>query len=593
MAVQTGLLSEKDLKRLKVAIASSGEALAPFCEDTLEVLKMILGHHYGGKKRAQAPDPVNLLEMAVAIYLPFLAANCPQFMVQAEPSWLKPMAATTELAVNKRAKDMNLEKAVQRVVLDALVCVGVLKIGKEGRWSDTLDEMTGEVYAEAVHISDLVLDMSANSWEEVSFIGHRYRMPLEEAQNNPAFDETARRKLRAVTQKSTDDHGTKQPQTLSKGDALDIDEFEERTELIELFLPRRGGRGVLVTIPAEGEPELLQAEKWEGPEGGPYYPLSFFEAPKNIMPSAPANHWRELHRLANELFRKISRQAVDQKTVTGYTAGAADDAARLKNARDGQMIKMDNVEGIKEFKSGGADPLTAVQFQNAMALFKQISGNLDSLGGLGPSAGTLGAEQLLGANASRKLQWMQGQVYSWMERAGRSLCWWIWEDSLYDPKLYKRVEMPGGSPLAIPTSFAKPRRLGDFSDYNFSVQPYSMQYRSPAQELEVLAGIFAQYIVPFAQMLEASGKTINWNGMLKLVARLSHFKELETILIDKTGAMSEPEQAGAGRERRAVNPNKPNGEYTRRNVSVASEEDKAVQAIGAAASARGRGAMAS
>lgn len=576
MAKKKDSAFDKDtLRRLKSSIESARKKLEPFADDRMEVLARLIGSHHGPTSKSVDIRPVNMIELAVSIYLPNLAANAPQVLVGTDMPGLKAMAHTTELAVNKRMNEIDMEKVVQRVVLDSILCVGVLKVGKEAKYSETIDGPIGDVYACAIDLSDLILDMSAESWETVAFIGHRIRVPLDEAKSNPSYDETERKKLKATPKTTTNPQGGKTPDTLTIGESEDQDEFEDHVELMELYLPRMGGKnGVLLTIPCDGEPVVLQEEDYEGPAGGPYYPLSFMDAPKNIIPSAPAAHWLDLDDLCNALFRKISRQSKNEKTVTGYAGESENDAKRIKDAADLEMVRMDRPDGVKQFTFGGANPVTVATFTQAMVLFKQMAGNLDSLGGLGASANTLGAEQLLGAAASKRMEWLQKQTYSWMARAARAFCWYVWEDSLYNPYIVKKgaggIEVPAGGDGY---GFEKERRKGKFSNYNFSVQPYSMQFRSPAQELSVLSDIFAKFIIPFAAQLEAQGKSVNFDGLLKLVARLAHFKDLDSIITDITGDVSQREGEGP-RERRATKPSVSQRIYTRKGATGGANQDE-------------------
>ncbi|MEG7677136.1 hypothetical protein U2060_15455, partial [Listeria monocytogenes] len=60
--------------------------------------------------------------------------------------------------------------------------------------------------------------------------------------------------------------------------------------------------------------------------------------------------------------------------------------------------------------------------------FSYVAGNLDTLGGLGNSAPTLGQEQLLSSSSNGKMQSMQGEVVKWTTSIIKALAWYVWSD---------------------------------------------------------------------------------------------------------------------------------------------------------------------
>jgi hypothetical protein len=68
-------------------------------------------------------------------------------------------------------------------------------------------------------------------------------------------------------------------------------------------------------------------------------------------------------------------------------------------------------------------------------------------------------------------------------------------------------------------------REGNFLDYNFDVNVYSMIYRPPAQQAETLMGILDR-IAPYAPMLQAQGGVFN---IPKMLADLSFLLDLPKL----------------------------------------------------------------
>ena len=513
------------LSKLRQAISYSRRQLQPFRQQRYEVIRQYVGYHYSDDG-ASDRVPVNLLELAINIYTQQMAARVPQVLVNTSFRQLRPMAANFELAVNQLLKEIRFGETIRLAVIDALFSLGIIKTGLERRASVEIAGYlhdVGQPFADTISLDNWVHDTTATRLEQCQFMGDRYRLPLELVKESKAFKNTDN--LQATVKTAYNEDGDSKAESLSHGSQVDPDEYKEHVELWDIWLPCEN---LLITIGAEGESKPLRVIEWDGPETGPYHLLSFSPVPGNIMPLAPSALWMDLHDLANRLFRKLGRQAERQKTVLGVQSGAEDDGSRIIKANDGEALRMDNPDRAREYRFGGIDQPSLAFLLQVKDLFVYLGGNLDSLGGLSPMADTLGQDQLLAQNASKRVADMQDRVIAFTKDVINSLGFYLWNDPLINLPLTKRV--PGMEELSVATTFDAESREGDFLDYNIEIEPYSMQHQSPQMKLQALVQVFQQFIAPFAPMMAEQGIGINFEALLNTIGKYANVNELNEIL---------------------------------------------------------------
>lgn len=517
--------NETRLSKLRQAIGYSRRQLQPFRQQRYEVIRQYVGYHYSDDG-ASDRVPVNLLELAINIYTQQMAARVPQVLVNTSFRQLRPMAANFELAINQLLKEIRFGETIRLAVIDALFSLGIIKTGLERRASVEIAGYlhdVGQPFADIISLDNWVHDTTATRLEQCQFMGDRYRLPLELVKESKAFKNTDN--LQATVKTAYNEDGDSKAESISHGSQVDPDEYKEHVELWDIWLPYEN---LLITIPAEGESKPLRVIDWDGPETGPYHLLSFSPVPGNIMPLAPSALWMDLHDLANRMFRKLGRQAERQKTVLGVQSGAEDDGSRIIKANDGEALRMDNPDRAREYRFGGIDQPSLAFLLQVKDLFVYLGGNLDSLGGLSPMADTLGQDQLLAQNASKRVADMQDRVISFTKDVINSLGFYLWTDPLINLPLTKRV--PGMEELSVATTFDAESREGDFLNYNIEIEPYSMQHQSPQMKLQALVQVFQQFIAPFAPMMAEQGIGINFEALLNTIGKYANVNELNEIL---------------------------------------------------------------
>lgn len=529
--------SAKDIKRLRTALDASVKALAPFRKNRMEALKEYVGAHYGDMGCVNEV-PMNILALAVMIYARNMFARSPKVLCTTAHTELKWRATNFQAGINHLLRKIEYKRHMDLAIVNAMFSIGIVKIGMNGAGSVEIDGVAvevGEPYARCVDLDDWVHDTCARTWDEISFCGNRYRVPLEYAQNFENFDPKERAKLKAT--RKNDYRGEEDyAETLGKSNATDNDEYADYVELWDLWLPREN---TLITLSAEGGEVPLQVQEWAGPSKGPFKILTFIDVPNCIMPVPPCAHWIDLHQLINSLMRKLGKQAKREKQLTLVRPGGEKDGERVLAASDGEMIKTDDPKNIGEVRYGGPDQQTMLFMLQAKDQASWIAGNLDSLGGLAPQAETLGAERLLAQNASRQMAEMQDRAFEFAHATISDLGWWLWTDPFIELPLTVRIP---GTEMEFPDTFGPEDRQGDYLDYNLAIDPYSMQDSSPAEKLRTLSTFMQTFGLPLIPAMNAEGFALNVEQFFRLYAKYANMDDLDQLLTFQRMPQAQPTQ---------------------------------------------------
>lgn len=517
--------NSRHLKGLRSAITQSRLALKSFRENVTDLLRQHVGFHYseGG---SSVLVPVNLQQMFTETIKRYLISHRPQVLITSSIPDMAPAAADFEIEINTAIKRMDLAKTLQAAVVDAMFCMGIIKVSVE-LLDTSFNQETGSVFAETVDFHDWFHDMCATRYDRIEFCGNRYRAPFEDVLNTPDFDPNVLEDLTPTTSESagyTDD-GDEDPATMSQGERIDRDEYQPHIELQDVWLPREG---LMLTIPLYQEQlPPLRVVKWEGPRHGPYCTLMFSDVPRQSIGLSPLANLRDLHELVNRMYRKLGDQVDRQKTVTGYKGEAADDARRLHDARDGDMLLMQDPAGVVEHRVGGIDQQSAAFAIHVKDLFSYMAGNLDSLAGLGPQADTLGQDKLLAEASSQRVDDMQDKVMRFTEQVVRAISWHEWSDELKQEKLRKPIAPDSEETVTVDVQGFN--RTGAFPEYDIEIEPYSMRPLTPGVKLQRLEWFLNNVIGPREDKLMQAGMMLN---VRKVVEKAMHWSQMDRDLGD-------------------------------------------------------------
>lgn len=494
-------------------------------------LAQYVGRFYAKRKMGDAEDqkasPINQIYNAVTTMIPNLVFNNPQVKIDTEVLPYRDYAGKSELCTNHLIRKIKLKQTLRKVITDSLFLAGFLKTGlcDSGEFLEIegCPHSIGRPYADRVDPDDMVIDPMARDWEEMSFVGNRFRASKDSLMQSGLYPADKIAKMQ-----SRYDLGAKYKHEASSlsGDPniyTQVQEVTEYVDLVEVYLPQSK---LIVTIPWKDEAgTILRTVEYEGPETGPYHMLGYAYAPDNVLPVAPCGIWYDLHILSNRLVRKINRQAERMKRVLAYEGSAIEDAQEIADADDGETVRVDNINAIKEVEYGGTTDEAYKHMEFLEAHFSKQAGNIDLLGGQGADAPTATQSTMLQQNTNVRVTDMQQLVYDFTGEVSSDLFFFIHTDPLMNQVLCQRV---GGIDQQV--HYTPEMRAGDFIDYMLKVKPWSMAKQDPNQKLDRVLQFISTNLPAMAQTFQLMGPAFNIEGAMNLVLREMGIEEADELI---------------------------------------------------------------
>lgn len=515
-----------------------------FREEHMRGVRRLAGNRYSPNAAAKRTY-INLISLYVNIVSRSLISNNPRAMLSTFDRAQKATVSAAETWLNQELVRQNFAGTMRRIVLDALFSVGIGKVSIGTPANSALVGWrlkAGEPYIARVNLDDFVFDHRARDFDEVSFIGHRYRVPLEIARNDPHFSKKARENLQAQDQIQYNQEGDERIGEIGRFHYGSDEDMEEMIELWEVYLPRH--RCVKTfseddlsgpTSAWDGQtPTALREQDWIGPETGPYKILAFQILPGQIFPKGPIQDLIELDEAANESYRKLMRQAARLKINTVCSSSNPEDGEALRTANDGDNVPVQDPKAVSEIVQGGPHGGLFQWMKDVVDRFMVMGGNLLTMGGLAPQAGTLGQEELLAQQSNGQVASMQDSTVTFVSDVCSSALWYFWND----PRLV--MKSPVNDPRlpdvdyvreVFPWNHADPgqlRRTGDVPD--LKIDPYSMRHSTPQQRVKDLMQVVTQVYVPMAALAQQQNIAFDFNAFLGIVAKYLDAPDLQSIL---------------------------------------------------------------
>jgi len=525
------LKDQQKRDRLYKAIRSSRDALEPFRRVRQTLIKDYVGSWYN-ESGAENKTLVNLMNQTARIYTVALAANNPSVLVSTPRMDMLPFARRFEVNLAKLISDMALDETFRMIVLDAFFCLGCgvvmmrdtdtrfhgLLASEEDVWLDP-----GEPWFNRVSLDDLILDMTAKELSKMRYCGHRYRADFEKVMDEPGYDKKVKDKLRPTNREHHDSVGATRDMASDWGSAQD-DDLKDMIWLQDIWIAENN---TIVTLPCDQQDmEPLIERPWTGSQAGPYKFLSLGETPDNIIPTSPAMNLKGMHDLQNRLHRRMEADSDANRVVNVYPPGMEDDAERLRTAERNGWYRAKSPESIKQFQSGGVDQRDMALATFIQTEYDRFAGNLQAMGGLGQQASTLGQEELIHGNVSKNVADMRMAVVSFASKCILDLGRLMWEDETLELKTSMEV---GNTGINVNSDWTPDYRQGEFDDYEFRIEPYSMIFKTPEQKLQELFQVIRE-IAPLWPMFQSSGASIDAQAIVEEIARLKNRPEFKRFI---------------------------------------------------------------
>ena len=502
------ILKDKNVKRsfpqrLMSGTKSWNKMIEPSLRNRQIMLMALESGYFKSDGKGGKSHPINLIERGLSILIPYLVMNNPHLLISTKKNQYKPFAETTELAFNHLINEIKFASlSLRPVIRDAMFGLGIMKTGlMKSHELELLGHLhqVGQVYSDPVDMADYIGDPNANSFEGFEFEGNFYRMELDAARE--AYPKHA--DLLQPTYTLHGDNNNYGNEKITKRDSNEgqFDTLREFVRLADIWLP---DENIIVTIEPNSQ-RIIRTTEADSPEGGPYDKLYFSDFPGTSMPIPPVWYWLDMDTAMNTIVNKMRKQAESQKTVLAYEGSAVDDAERIAGAGDRAAIKVSDVKGITNLDWPGIDAEHYNWITYLEQQFSNQANNLNTLGGRNASAGTLGQEQMMMQNASRSVDDMTNSVYDFAKSVSKKMVFQFWSDPLISVPQIKRIEGFGD----IPVVFDRAARDGEFWDYEFDIEPYSMQRLSPTVEFQRTLSLLTQWIIPTMQNAAQQGAMPN------------------------------------------------------------------------------------
>lgn len=561
----------RDFSGLARAIESSSRGLDPFRELNRALVREYVGPSYGetrGKRKY-----LNKLRQAVDAYTMLLAANNPRIEITTPYDQLRPFANQFSVAINNHCKEISLKDTIRNWVLDAFFCIGIVKVHLKESYEVEIENDLwmdpGKVFASNVSIDNFCYDMGVSRPSAWRWAADAYRIPqsaIERGVEIGMYDPVA---AAAIKPTSKFYQSGDRLDEFSSGYAVDRDEFEPMVDLCDVWI--KSERKVY-TFAMTDRASFRIAEKplavmdWMEPDHGPYHILGFADVPENAMPASPAADLDEMDRLLNNLWRKLARQAMRQKDIVVIRSDGVDTGKKFQRESDGGIITGDPT-AIGVARNPGADNNNQAFSEMVKTNLDIQAGNITALLGLGAQAETLGQEQIIRDAGNRKIGQMQYRVIEATTALVRSIGYQLWYDDVNT--IAGEIDIPG-TDYKVPAELASWRpgdREGNFIDYNFDINIYSMTYRPPAMQAETVTSLLTNIFIPMQQLLMQQGGSIDFAELTKRYASLMGVEWLKDI-VTFTNPLSPDQLPDDGTAGPAIT----NRTYTRRNIPTGGTE---------------------
>jgi hypothetical protein len=193
-------------------------------------------------------------------------------------------------------------------------------------------------------------------------------------------------------------------------------------------------------------------------------------------------------------------------------------------------------------------------------LADEMGGNLKARLGSGPQADTATQEELIHSAGNAIVGKMQQAVLEATSRLVRSLGLELWRDEFTE--IVSNLPVEGAPGYTFDATWKPDERMGNFLDYNFTINIYSTAWMPPAAQLESFKADLLNIYMPVAQAIEAQGGVFNWQLIVDKMAEMTgqHWRK---DLISFQGTRTDEKPSA---EIKGTKPNTPHT-YIRKSVS--------------------------
>jgi len=510
--------NERDFALLKKVVKHNYDEMRGFRKVRRMIVETAQGHYYdcndNDNPRA-VRNPVNLLDQLQKILVRSLVQTNPRCRVV---SWTKPRAAAMfQSRLNNLIKEIDLATTLRRCVQESIL--GYMGTAYTGlAYSERVPGVI-EPFVDSIPLPDAVVDIGRDEFVRGDLIGHRFTKRIADMEESGLYDPDV---LQSIS-------GNRASQELRDEEEDKYGDDEEsslfRWGHIWQILIRPTNQMVFY---AEGSSvnKPLRVASYDGPEFGPYSHLYFDRVPGKLMPNSLSAMLLDVADFVNMQYRKIFSAEDRSAEFWTYEGASEDDARRIRDAGDGEMIQVDNNAAVQRRTKGGTNPQALGTAMHGRQLFDEYSGFIRMLGGSGPIAETAAQEKIAFGNVSQVVRDMQLRVIDFTRSILRQLAWYEWTD----PERQQMVEFTvGRNGRAERDIWSPEKRDGDFIEFEIDIEPDSMEHRSSRQQLTELMQAVQGVVIPMMQMPSDQPVILKTPDLVRKYAELANLPELQDV----------------------------------------------------------------
>ena len=502
-------------RKVQEAVERGFKRLSNFRSARLMFLRQYVGQYYDKESGEIGTEAINLIFNAIRILVPNIVMSFPKHEVVSRFLANKDYAELLTLALNYQAKAIDLKTTYRKAIIDAIFTLGIVKTGlAESDSVYAFDEYSkidaGTIYSETVDFDNFVADPNSRDhlFRDASFLGDRLSVPRKNLLESGLYKNELIERLPGTG----DMLSPRRANQLSRNEIRDRDnyEFEDEVEIVELWVP---DAHVIITVPGSRNTPMddyLRVDDYYGSDKGPYTFLALTPpVSDNPIPVPMVGVWHDLHILANRMAKKVINQAERQKDIVFYRRAAADDAAEVQGATDGEAIAVDDTESLKTVSFGGQQQSNEVMTSQLQSWFNMMAANPQGVGGMTLDADSATEARILQGNANIGLEDMKNMVYQFAAEEASKRAWYLHTDPFIEMPLIRRDQIPAQyamtaqGPVTTQPARSEDRqvilspeaRRGDWLDFSFDIQPESMGRMDSATRLQQ-AMTFAIKVLP-------------------------------------------------------------------------------------------------
>jgi len=476
--------------------------------------------------------PLNNLYLYATTLVPLLVMDNPLPEITSPAPDLRPGAWGLGRGLEQLYMEIAFDDVIRRSVYRCIFGLSVLRCsiasGGQGIMEGGSLRDNGQPFVESMGSERFRFDPRASNFEDCRWMGHLYTLPEAFFRESEMYSKQEQTPSDVL------------PKYMGKADP-----YERKVALFDAWLPEGNpltGDPVIITIGAdEGGSVIHRMAPYEGDERGPYEVMSITPIIDSVVPLPPANLWERMDEIVNAVARKTHEQVLRQKDVTLYDrAIAPEEVDSLKDSNDGEMIPTSDPTRYNQVSMGGANKDLLATLELFRQQSSEVARNIDQLSGAGTSGDPTATEvATLQANANVATEDMIRCVHKPVDRIGRKLMWYLFNDPFINLPMTKR----NGQGDTLDITFTSDEIEGEFMDYNFKHRLYSMQRLTPEKKVGNWMTILNQVMMPMIQLAQAQGSAPNVTEIVNDIARMLQLDEMDRYWVAAEPPMEQQQAA--------------------------------------------------